>query len=263
MKWTWMLVVATVSALGQTNEVIPLFVDGSRTYTNARIDSVKSGYAIVIFDGGGKRLKVEDLPEPFRSKYYDHGNTEAERAALLEKKSAQQEQIATARAAMVEAQNWIGEEQRVSVVKITGYGKCFIDAEKGSSEVYMRGLPKSVGDFFSQQENLNSRISMAIDDAKSAQNAAEEAEAVAPSFVSGSPAFVASESEKMDRANLLRVEAKRKHEELVSLERESLALSKIEKRRTTIMARPTGKTYGGLRIWEYRGQPTLKRSDSQ
>jgi hypothetical protein len=53
------------------NETIPIFEHKGRTYVNAKLTKVTLYDAIIKVEGGGVRVKLQDLPEPFRTKYFD------------------------------------------------------------------------------------------------------------------------------------------------------------------------------------------------
>jgi hypothetical protein len=254
------LLLASATVFGQTNEFIPIFTTDGRVYTNARITSVTASYVIVMFDGGGKKVKVEDLPEPFRTQYYNPEKAAKLREQEERARSKRLTEYATASETIRQAEASYGEEQTEKVVKISGLlGKCYLETSEDTKEVFINGLPKSVSDYFAEYDSLDSQVTKAIDSAKRAADESDEADARAPAFVSGSAAFVQQESAKMERAKLLRVEADKRHGELIALERKQSVLMDSEKRRTTILARPTGKIYGGLRIWEFRGFPKPKQ----
>jgi hypothetical protein len=53
---------------GDTN-VFPTLVTKRGTFTNATVRSVTNGYAIVVYEGGGQRIPISELPVELRKRY--------------------------------------------------------------------------------------------------------------------------------------------------------------------------------------------------
>ncbi len=60
--------IAKVAAADQTNTFATL-VTQRGTFTNASIRGVSGGYAIVIYDGGGQRIPLSELPDAIQKRY--------------------------------------------------------------------------------------------------------------------------------------------------------------------------------------------------
>lgn len=56
------------AAADDTN-TFPVLAAKRGTFTNAAIRSVSGGYAIVIYDGGGQRIPISELPEAVQKRY--------------------------------------------------------------------------------------------------------------------------------------------------------------------------------------------------
>jgi hypothetical protein len=54
---------------------------GTNTYTNAHLRAYSAEYGSLRHDGGTERVKLADLPEPARSKFYDPQKAEADKSA--------------------------------------------------------------------------------------------------------------------------------------------------------------------------------------
>ena len=255
------LLFSCVGVLAQsTNEVIPIFTSDGRTYTNARITSVNAAYAIVMFDGGGKRVKVEELPEPFRSKYYDPKAVEVARNVSEQKKREANERYAETSAALRQAEAWVGEDQKATVLRITGsygYPKCMIQTTNGQFEAIIIGLPKSVAGYFDELNALNQKSISWSQRATADQLAADEAHARAPAFASGDAAFVQQAQAMIDQAARLQTVAAQSRQQAEDANAQYKALLKQSLSRLRVIVRPTGKVSGGTRLWEYRGNAPL------
>jgi hypothetical protein len=108
-------------AADSDTNTFPVLTIKGHSYTNARISSVSAAYAIVIFDGGGKRVPLADLPEGLQKRY---GYEPAKAATFVEieneKRAATTAEIAASQLAVLQAQNSVGEEQNIRILKITG-----------------------------------------------------------------------------------------------------------------------------------------------
>ncbi|HEY6169000.1 MAG TPA: hypothetical protein VI454_13240 [Verrucomicrobiae bacterium] len=241
----------------QTNEIIPILSVGDRVFTNARITSVTAGDAVVMFQGGGTRVKLENLPEPFRTKYYD-----PEKAAkyLAVQKQKQEESAARQQAERVrlfQAENARGEEQRIRVLKITGsygYSKCLVEAQGRQQEILFANLPAEVGGILGKVQDLQSRLEGFASKVEADARAAKVADAVALTGAAGSQEYVDAAMAQRRRANLMAVNAENQQEDLAKMKVQLVTLQDDEKRIATVLARPTGKIYANLRIWEYTGR---------
>lgn len=242
-----LLMVSAFVVRGQTNDVIPLFQSDGRTYTNARITSVNASYAIVMFDGGGKRVKVEDLPEPFKSKYYDPKSAEiARNAAEAKKRYAEQS------AALRQAEAWVGETGTVKLHSIDGtFGglpKCTVSYSGGRIQIIISGLPQATIQEFSRYTTLGNEIETQKQTVRNlkAELAQAEVATTAASDLYYQSARVREKQayNNLDQANDKLSDMMREYKSLL----DDLLLKQL------IRARPTGKVSGGLRIWEYVAQ---------
>lgn len=68
---TFLLLAGAARAGDLPEEKIPLLEIGGRTYTNATLRILNATNGAVMIPGGGARIKLADLPEPWRTKYYD------------------------------------------------------------------------------------------------------------------------------------------------------------------------------------------------
>jgi hypothetical protein len=110
-KILFLTILVSISSFAQTNNVIPRLKVGERIYTNAQISSASATEAIVRFDGGGARVNLEDLPEPYRSKYFDPEKAKAAKISAARKFAEKKELEEASRKAALE--NWKREHVRI------------------------------------------------------------------------------------------------------------------------------------------------------
>lgn len=65
---------------------IPLLTVKGQSFTNALIRPLNATYGAVHHEGGLERIKLVDLPEPFRDQFYSPEKEKSELAAAVEKK---------------------------------------------------------------------------------------------------------------------------------------------------------------------------------
>jgi len=79
-------------ALAQTNYFNVLNTLDGQSFTNATITSVTPAYAIVMYDGGGTRVALTNLPSRIQKQYhYDPASASAEMGLIEKKKLALKE----------------------------------------------------------------------------------------------------------------------------------------------------------------------------
>jgi hypothetical protein len=66
------------ASAADTNNTFAVLATKRGTFTNATIRSVSAGYAIVIYDGGGQRIPLSELPAAIQKRY----GTNASQAAV-------------------------------------------------------------------------------------------------------------------------------------------------------------------------------------
>lgn len=113
MKIPVAILFCCASQLVVADEQIPELKVGSRTFTNATLRVINSSNAIVATGGSGVKIDLEDLPEPWRSKYYD--------ASKVEKEVAEASRIATEKQATRDAwKKAVSEKYKTQNFRIVG-----------------------------------------------------------------------------------------------------------------------------------------------
>ena len=236
------------SAFAET-AVIPVLRVGDRDYTNARISSVVGGDAIVLFDGGGKRIPLGDLPADLQKQYTPAPLSPEQQKTADEQKQKIEEQ----RAALAKVAAWRGEPKRVSIRSVNPSGTYGVSVEgEGSKEIRINNLPGSAAQFFNNAKAIATQVETIEAEVKVAKRAYEDL----PISYSGSPAFVAAMDAKIQAA---KDKLRAAEDRLEALERQQRSLLQTRKDATEVMARKTAQVYGRWEIWEYYG-PALERS---
>lgn len=94
-RYTILAMLFTFSALAsaQTN-FIPTITIGRNTFTNCTLKAINSTNGILSFSGGGAKISLSDLPEPWRSRYYDEDKVKKERQVIKEASDRRQKNLA-------------------------------------------------------------------------------------------------------------------------------------------------------------------------
>src|SRR5665213_1908169 len=146
MKRPILLLLAMIVAAGaaQDTNTIPVFTIGAETYKNARISSVSGAYAILIFDGGGKRVLMSDLPEAIQKQYgYDPAKADQ---ALADEKAAR-EALAAQQAAQQQTLLTNPDRQKLTIIKTFGTSspvKCTASVDGAEKDLYLDYIPYPV-----------------------------------------------------------------------------------------------------------------------
>lgn len=213
----------------------------NESFTNARISSVTAAYAIVFYDGGGKKVPLGDLPEDLQARYgYDPAKADALLAAEKEKKNAAAQALAE-QAALNAAT--MGERQKVRILKVLdtyiGDTRCEIEASDGQKEVLMSGGDFSnVRQYYAQLQELQSE---AAANGQAGNSGAQPARHLRGRYAAQVAAQNAA-AQQTRAANTKTVEA-----ELKSLKAQGTNI-------TTIYAAPTTRKYANFPIWVYLGK---------
>jgi len=209
----------------------------NESFTNARISSVTQAYAIIFYDGGGKKVPLSELPKSLQQRYgYDPDKAAQFMAAEKEKKEAAAQAFAQQ---MAMARSTQGERQKVRVLKVMdsfiGDTKCEIAAEGGQQEVLMSGGDLStIQQYYAQLETLQSQ-------AASAQGAAASTQPVR--YSRNRAARAAAQQQQHNNA----ANAKALAGQLKALKAQGTNI-------TSIYAAPTSQKYANLPIWIYLGK---------
>jgi hypothetical protein len=261
--FTFLVLVLVMSANADTN-VFPLLTIGDRTYTNARISSVTATDAIVIFDGGGTKVPLTNLPPDLQRKFpYDAEKAGKFFAEKKGKAETTQKQLAAQQAALQEVSKWRGEPKRMRVLKrigSLGMENYSVETEDEGERTVIINLPSEIEKHLSDISILEATITTASERHKINSKAAEKASALAPTSAGGSPQYVAAAMAQRDRANLMVLQAKEEGERLETMKEKLSELHNQSKKKTAFMASKTAKQYAGFEIWEYVGKISEKKT---
>jgi hypothetical protein len=237
---------------------------GDTTYTNATIGHVTPSYATVTFAGGIVQVPLRDLPENLQQQY--HYNSNAAAQFLLEKKhksdelraktAAQQIAYEKAMAAMA------GQSKNIQITSIIdetsngGYPLCSVGSGGGGgspARILLRNMPVEVREFLRRYNQLRNDILTFGEKVHNDAKAARRADALAPVSAGGDPAYVNSAMAQRNQANQMALNASDEADRLQQMQDdlEQMASKAVEK--TTIVAYPTGQTFGGYEIWTCTG----------
>jgi hypothetical protein len=146
---------------GFTQEQIASVVIGGRTYTNATLRVLDTSTGIIMSGTTGGKIKLADLPEPYRSKYYDEKADKAEQEAKRVAKEKKDKEIAEVvakleakqREAEAEANKPLYESDTIRITKVSGQsretgGMTIVGVLKNvTTKATLRGLSITFGVF--------------------------------------------------------------------------------------------------------------------
>src|SRR5437867_11212456 len=75
---------------------------GARSYTNAVLRIIDASTAVIHHEGSPEKIKLQDLPEPLRSKYYDPQKIQADAQARAKLRAEKEGAQAAARRQAIE-----------------------------------------------------------------------------------------------------------------------------------------------------------------
>ena len=242
------LVLTTFVTQADTN-IFPALTIGDKTYKNARISTVIGNEAVVLFDGGGKRIPLADLPAEIQSKY----QPAAVDPAVAEKAEQRKQALAEQQAALARAAAWRGEPKRISIIQPLSYGYRVRIESDGVRDISISKLPQTYSKLFADIIRLDKQIASYSTDVKERMRLAKLAKANAASYVSGDAAYVAAETAKTERANKMMSDAQAMEDELTEMKEKRSQLLQQLQNNSSLMASQTATKYGSMEIWEYVG----------
>jgi len=260
MKKLFAILVIGSAAFGAFGEdtnafLAPLLING-QFYTNARISSVTPAYVVLLFDGGGKKFPLSDLP-PHLQKRFNYDPSKAAQFSDQEESRKQLaiERQAEAQDAAIKAQNALGEIQTVTIIKVIGGTpvKCLADTGDGEREIFINGLPAVVAFAFSRCDAGSQAVSAREAQVSTMRRNAERQDANAMTGAEGDPDYVAVIMSQRVQANNAALDAKDASEDLETMKANLAKLSREKEVASHIRAQPTGKIFGATRIWNFVG----------
>ena len=258
------LILSALSVLaGATNEIhIDALSAGGRIYTNATITRANPAYAVVNYQEGIVQIPMSDMPADYQAQF---GYTPEKAAQFLdEEKQNQKKRLATLRAQQAASQALAGTNQLVRITAVAddstfgGIPPCSAD---GISDVILvKNLPASIKQFLTGYRQLKADIAAAkqqLDRLKAAEpppaKTAVQTGMGKKTFIGNGAGYVKVGPPQNDNtATAAKQDAKDRLKALnAELDQKTAQLD----RNTTIIAHPSGETFGGKPIWICIGMP--------
>ncbi|MGA2748795.1 MAG: hypothetical protein ABSG59_08465 [Verrucomicrobiota bacterium] len=250
--WIWIVVLATAAACSaDTVDSFPVLttLDG-QSYTNAEITRVTVSYAIVLFDGGGKKIPLSQLPVELQKKYhFDPAAAAAAEQAEIDKRLAEQRQAQAQLAEFFRSQGPTGDAVKVHVLKVLQPYQYQVSVAGAEQTITMNSMPQDVMDFIQRRDSLHNSITNLQSQIESQRQYAANQAAIAKSMKRRSSGY-AAQNAVAKQAN---AEVQQQQRQLTALQAELDKLNKADAKNTTILARPTDKVPVWGRIWLYVG----------
>jgi hypothetical protein len=225
----------------------------------------------VTFAGGIVQVPLKELPQSLQEQY--HYNSSAAAKFLLEKKRKSDKSRAdnAARQAAYEKSlsALVGQYRKIQISAIIdetsngGFPLCSIgyggvggggDGHPVPSRILLKNLSAEVRDFLRRYNQLQNDILTFGEKVHNDEKAADRANALAlVGVVGGETAYDEAAMAQRKQANLMALDVKEEGYRLKQMqdELEQMASNAIEK--TSIMACPTGQTFGSYEIWTCGG----------
>ena len=244
-------IVASVAIIGlevfaQTN--FDVLVCADRSLTNAVIWDSTPAYLVIDYDGGITHEAITNLPQSLQEKYhYDP----AAAAALLaaEKQHALDVKLEKIKRAQYLA-SLRGTNQTIRIISFDQFSHCEISVGGETRKVYVYGLPQSVKNFMTREDQLKIDIENSESYAIQKSRAAARADANAPVEAGGDPNYVASAMAQRTAANNMALDAKDAADDLAAMKDNLTEMQAQETEATTVTAYPTGQSYNTIPIWQ-------------
>lgn len=232
----------TVSA--QTN--FDVLVCNNASYTNATIIRATPAYVVVDFAGGLAKVAMTNLPVNLQQQY--HYDPDKAAAAL----AADKQHKADMMKAKVEQAKYLaslrGTNQMIRVYAVLdSFGKC----QTSAGEIYLTGLPASVGEYLARDAQLKALVAKSQVQADSKTRDANTAIGGGGSPVAVWGAMKRSLNGK-GRQTAEKIREADKAADYLS--RQKASLEEMESglvQKTTIIAYPTGMNYSGFAMWQF------------
>lgn len=233
------------------------------TFTNATISTVTPAYATITYDGGVVQVHLAELPELLREQYHYNSNTAAQYLADKKRKSdtaraslaAQQAAYARNQAALAGQAVYIQIAGILDETSNGGLPLCSAAIMAGGGggpivppRLLLKNMPQEVRDFWRDYSNLKNQI--ATYEAQPIVVTANVPLYNSDGTVDQYGSQLAAQSAAADAL----YEAKQAKQ--ANLERMNKRLQDMDDSQfdhTTIIAYPTGETFGGYPIWQCNG----------
>jgi hypothetical protein len=231
-------------AAAQTSDTYPILrtLDG-HAYTNAEVSSATASYLIVLYDGGGSKIPLTNLPPELQRKYhFDPVAAAAAETAEEEKQAKARARLAEAQQAQQRLESWTGITLKARIVKSLPGGQyqivdnpptglAWIPSRLPQHVVTIQKLPYEIASFVAKITGLREQVapigSMSANSPAGRGRGAQEA--------AGS-AILGAQNAAIVRTQL---------QEMLPL----------EENMTTILVAPTRMQFGGVPTWRYMGRP--------
>jgi hypothetical protein len=257
------LILSVLSALaGDTNEIrVGTLPAGGRFYTNATITRVTPAYAVVSYQEGMVQIPMSNMPAAYQTEF---GYTpEAAAQFLDEEKQMQKKRRAAVLAQQAALQARMGTNRPVRITAIDdnpsfgGIPFCTTDAIKGG--MLVENLPDSVRQFMAGYRQLQADIAdcqqrlnkLKVPEPPPTNTVPQPPRLGKKTWVSSSAGF-SRIIPKDDNTAAIRRDTE---DRLKTLNARLAQATADYNRNTTILAHPSGQSYGGKPIWVCVGLP--------
>lgn len=142
-------------------DFFPLLQCQNRSYTNAHISSVTPATVIVIWDGGGEKISITNLPTDLQQRYnYNPDAAEKYLEDIAAKKAGRAAADQKTLALIADAQRKLGPPERVRILKIIGPTRVQILTTNGQYlDAYIHNLPLDVITFLQDYAATSAKVS--------------------------------------------------------------------------------------------------------
>ena len=266
MKTKFLTAVVTVfgifgqCATAQTNDIYPVLrtLDGN-SYTNVEVVSATPTHLTVFFDGGGTRIAFTNLSQEIQKKYkFDPALAAAAASAEAAKRLRSSQDFQQQQAQTEQRINWRGETVKAHVLSINMAVYEFKLSTKGVEKtVTFFNMPMDVTDFLDHINAVRNNLDNLTAANRSQRQYAAAQRAIADATehfrddASLNPNYPGQQAE----ANLAEARAREQRTQIAELTTELARLRSEEVKKTTILARPTGRFYGH-QVWEFVSMPS-------
>lgn len=206
--------------------IIPSLTINGQTHTNVQFGTVTASYATILYDGGGERVALSNLPPDIqRQLNYDPAKAKAAQVVEAQRKAAANErakQLATAWAAAAQPS---GPPQTIQILKLITESHLYVSMANGRpADIFIHNLPYSVISFM---RDFNSTQASVAADKNNVYN---------------------------DRAGGRSGAAFTRQAEQAATRQHLMDLNARARVMTRVIAAPTSIVIGGnLRQWEFQG----------
>jgi len=258
------LVLSTLAALAEATDgtVVAALPIGDKIYTNATFTRVTPAYAVVNSQQGVIQIPLSNLPAAYQTQF---GYTPEKAAHFLdEEKQIQQKQRAAVLAQQAALQALAGTNRLLRITSVSddpsfhSIPLCSTDGINGG--ILVENLPDSVKQFLSAYGQLQVDVAGCEQQLNNLKppptNAAPQPSMGKSLLVENGANFVNISAPPTDNTAAIRQNLE---DRLNALNVQLAQATTNYNIYTTIIAYPSGQSYGGKPIWVYTGRPPVVR----